>query len=741
MSTKNTMPHLTLQRAATSKPSLSQKIKKIWVFYVGKPDARTHSVRLLSLLAGVIGLAWCGISLWLGFFAGVVAGALLAVVSFSATMIVALGYLNWGRIYWFLGASIVVLIFFFSLPERAYVDQIYAAIVAAVFTTFSFRREKKLIALVFAIIFGSWIIGLSLGRDYFGPSLVSDDMAIRVFAPLMTATSIIGVATNVMLFGMLAEGYAVILRQAQADAIAANAAKSAFLASMSHEIRTPINGVIGITELLAASDLTEIQHRNVTMILRSSAALLRIIDDILDMSAIEAGRLSLVNEPINLHQTIEAAAEPFRAFADQSNVMFSLRFDPDLPTTVMGDPGRIRQVITNLLGNAIKFSRRPADENPGQVELYADQDATGNIRLSFKDNGIGIATDFLPNLFSRFQRAEAATTQRFGGTGLGLAIVSELIAKMNGSVSVQSQPGQGSEFTILIPLTVVEKNQTFPDLQGRTVFLFGLTPRQAVVWQGLLSRMNTTVVAVPDEADTSLLATNLAAQKGDPLLITSLFDERGRPHPDRLSALRSLFPNLSILAHSRDRGQSSGLADQCTFILQSNPALQTEALTGLTSLIGPSPSSGKQLTDLVAGVGPSAKVLGAILVVEDNDVNQAILEMQLKRLGHQVEVASNGFEAISKWRASQFDLVLTDCHMPEMDGYGLARSIRAEEALTESHKMPIIAITANVSPDEISRCEQAGIDHLLTKPTAYTVLSKTIDFYLSKASSAKLANS
>ena len=705
-------------------------LHKVWTFYVGSPDARTYSTRMLSFLAATMGIAWFFISLWLDVVPGMLAGFLLAFVSFFATTVVAYGYYQLGRVFWFVGASVVVLIGFFTLPERAYIDQIYAAIVAAVFMNFSFSKEKKLIFLVIGLIVSSWGMGLYLGRDYFGPSTIDPELAANVIAPLVTLTSIIGVAANVMIFGLLAERYYARQKAARAEADAANAAKSAFLASMSHEIRTPMNGVIGITELLAASELTEVQHRNIEMIRSSSQALLRIINDILDMSAIEAGRMVLVTDRMDLASTIEAAVEPFRAYADQCHVMVHLQLDPGLPSVVMGDADRVKQIIMNLLGNGIKFSRRPKDEPPGKAGLIVDQDPNGALRFVFSDNGIGIAEDFLANLFTPFQRAEAVTNQRFGGTGLGLSIVKQLVDKMDGQISVASRLGEGTQFTVILPLDIVASKDDLPDLTGHRVILLDLSPVQVRLWTGLLRAMNCNVIEAGPDVSDQTLAEMIGQRSTNTLVVLSLFDQTLAPRPNRLSDLRKSWPNVPVIAHSCDRTRASGLTDPHTFVLQSVPTLRSDALTAVRSMMCPSTKPVIEKQGKSAGAVPVAQFLGSILVVEDNEINQVVLEMQLKKLGHSVTLAVNGLEALAFWRSARFDMILTDCHMPEMDGYTLARSIREDEARNKLGRIPIVAITANVSADEPIRCHAVGIDEVLTKPIAFKSLAGTVDKYL-----------
>ena len=241
-------------------------------------------------------------------------------------------------------------------------------------------------------------------------------------------------------------------------------------------------------QLFTNTDLEASQRRTLGVIRDSALSLLRIIEDILDMSSIEAGKMKLVVEPMDLRQTVEAAAETLRHYADQHNVLTSLKLDYRLPKTVRGDPGRIRQIVTNILGNGIKFSRRPKDDGIGHARLVVEPGANGGIRFVFTDDGIGIPSDFLAQIFEPFGRSDTVQTRRYNGTGLGLAIVQQLVTKMQGTISVSSAPGEGATFIVTLPLEVLEAERERPDLSGLSVLLLGLDPLAEHFWQNTAER-------------------------------------------------------------------------------------------------------------------------------------------------------------------------------------------------------------------------------------------------------------
>ncbi|WP_116136055.1 PAS domain S-box protein [Trinickia diaoshuihuensis] len=405
------------------------------------------------------------------------------------------------------------------------------------------------------------------------------------------------------------------LEQARADAESASRAKSAFLATMSHEIRTPMNGVIGMIEVLSQSPLSTDQGDMVTTIRESANALLTLIDDILDFSKIEAGRLHIERVPLSIAHLVDGLCQSLMPVADRAGVKLSKSVSPDLPKVVLSDDTRLRQVLYNLVGNAIKFSGgRP--EKPGAVsvtveaEPHPSQARRVQIRFHVADNGIGMSADTLPKLFKPFTQAEASTTRRFGGTGLGLAICRRLCELMGGEVSAQSELGAGSTFTVSLPLEI------------------------------------------------------------------------GEAAPDVHRALSN-----------------------------SNAAVRGAGALG-ANRTAPSIAQARELGRL-------------ILVAEDDAINQKVILRQLALLGHAAEIAGDGREALALWRANRYALLLTDLHMPEMDGYELVETIRREEE--PAARLPIIALTANAVQGEAARAKAVGMDGYLTKPLQLARLQAVLD--------------
>jgi len=691
---------------------------------------RALATQGMGITVALVGFAWIGVGLWYG--SAIVAG-LSAVVALSSALSIALGLAGHhtvARIVWFWSTLAVLATGHFLIHPAGNVDQLYAPVLAGVFLNCSLRTEKPLILLLTGSIFAVWLSGMALGSDFFGPPLIGHEMAEHVVAPAATASSILVVGLNVLLFALIAERYNSSMESARREAVAASRAKSEFLATMSHEIRTPMNGVIGMADILSASDLTPQQSRNLGTIRDSALSLLRIIEDILDMSSIEAGKLQLVEEAMPLAEVIESTLDTLRPYGDQNNVMVHLRLSPDLPQTVQGDPGRIRQIVTNLLGNGIKFSRRPKDEAPGIAALTVDLDPAGRVRLVFRDDGIGIAPDFLPQLFTPFGRSEMVTTRRFGGTGLGLAIVHQLVGKMGGEIHVSSTPGQGATFTVALPLSVVTPASPPANLSGTTVLLAGLADWQVDDWQSILTPTGATLEVLKTDEAAAAARSVLARTGRSPVLILSDFDGQGREDPARNAALSAGLDDLRVVVMTRARGRPSGLIDRNVHQVQALPMLPSEALAAILSSAkllaatdlrpaAPAPSAaGEEITV------PAQRI--RILVAEDNEINQVVLASQLERLGHVSVITGDGLEALAAWQSQPFDLVLTDCHMPNMDGFGLTDAIRREERVRGFAPIPIIAVTANAQAGEGDRCIARGMTAYLSKPVRVSDLRRAI---------------
>ena len=523
------------------------------------------------------------------------------------------------------------------------------------------------------------------------------------------------------------------LEQARAEAEAASRAKSAFLATMSHEIRTPMNGVLGMTEVLARTALTRDQNDMVGTIRDSANSLLTIIDDILDFSKIEAERLQIECRPVAIVDLVDNVCASLTPLARRAGVALAAHTATDVPEVVLTDDTRLRQLLYNLLGNAIKFSGgRPGVTGSVSIRLGLSGTAPARISLEITDDGIGMSEQTLAGLFTPFSQAEVSTTRRFGGTGLGLAICRRLVDLMGGDLSVASALGKGSTFTLQLPLRLPDAQPVheLPDLDGITCIVqrsADFDSNRAYTW---LTRARASVVLADDA-----VAIESAIQSADTEVLVV------RAHDGHLPALPPLHSGDSAAAPVAELRIVPGIVgpmrvDRDNAVAIGSEGLRRQLLKDAALLAvgrlapdaAPLPAQGQHATarDPSHLTVAQARADGQmILVAEDDEINQKVILRQLGLLGYVAEIAGDGSEALELWRSNYYALLLTDLHMPKMDGYELAATIRREE--TPGTRLPIVALTANAIQGEAARAAAAGMDDYLTKPLQLNRLQSILD--------------
>jgi signal transduction histidine kinase/CheY-like chemotaxis protein/ABC-type amino acid transport substrate-binding protein/HPt (histidine-containing phosphotransfer) domain-containing protein len=532
------------------------------------------------------------------------------------------------------------------------------------------------------------------------------------------------------------------IREAKDAAEAATKAKATFLASMSHEIRTPMNGVIGMVDLLRQTELKGDQKQMLQTIGDSGQSLLTIINDILDFSKIEAGKLDLESIPLSLTDVVEGSVQTIAANATKKGLRLITYVDPTLPQFVTGDPVRIRQIIINLGGNAIKFTEK------GQVVIRAEQvgnnvDDKITIRFSVIDQGIGISEEGQAKLFQAFSQVEASTTRQFGGTGLGLTICKMLTEMMGGEIGVNSTLGEGAEFYSIIPFDQSDKqieNRNVVDLSDLRLLLVNSDPAEQAILRDYLEYWKLTV-DVSDALEDVVDRCQAALDEGRPYDVVVLGPQWPReeiiPIGNAVNEAESKTRLVFLIQGTRQRAR---IDSEMGVFVDVNPLRRAAFISAVAIAVSresPEVHYEEEVEDMKS-TGEALTVEEAreqgtlILVAEDNATNRDVIGRQLTLLGYTCEMAEDGELALAAWRSNDYAILLTDCNMPNMDGFELTKAMRQDEEGTNTHAT-IVAITANALQGEAERCLAEGMDDYMSKPIDIKELREKLNKWMPQA--------
>ena len=704
--------------AETTSPEVERDLKR-----------KIQASRMVVYTITAVAMAWTIVLLAMGDFPNAAVSGIVFVGYLVSIAMFWVGRDLLARVYWISLASAGIFFGQFVATEGSNVASLFLPMIGLPFLSFSLRKERVFVWAGVLLTGGLWSISTVITLE----GIALDPLGIQAKGPeeVLLISNGISFSTTIILiavfaaFGRQSRVFEEILIDERDKAKASAQAKGEFLANMSHEIRTPMNGVIGMLEVLESQGMNEQQKGTIETIKASAFALLRIIDDILDTSKIEAGKLSLESVSSELRPIVEGVAETVRPTAVHLDVHIRLWIDPKLPEWIHTDPGRLRQVLLNLVSNAVKFSATSLTGREGVVFVKLIQTRGSHLVIEIRDNGLGMSEEVQQRLFQPFSQGESSSTRRVGGTGLGLVISRNLVEMFGGNIRVRSKLGEGSLFSVNIPFRDAKGPSRLPNIGGASLVWvedddYSATDDIKMYFER--AGCNATFISSPEAIE----AMDVNSLSKDTVFLIASQD------PDRIAKLRFEISAATgmerIIEVTEDRTRPTGLISNNHFVLQIYPMRFYDLHDAIHSLAVGEWKAPKKIKKKKKKKEEASEVEGwRILVVEDISINQVVIKSQLALLGHEVEVANDGEAGLRLWKKKSYDLVLTDCHMPILDGYEMTSAIRSEEAKSKLPATPIIATTANALAGEAEKCYAAGMDGYLSKPFSLEQLRDAVD--------------